>query len=54
MKDIGKDKNEEYYIEVDYKWKINPDTEKEKAVGAWEINSLLGISHSFRGNRFLI
>lgn len=54
MKDIGKDKNEEYYVEIDYKWKINPDTEKEKAVGAWEINSSLGINHSFRGTRFLI
>lgn len=54
MKDIGEDKNEEYYVDVDYKWKINPDTERQKAVGAWEINSSLGSNYSFRGTRFLI
>jgi hypothetical protein len=40
---------EEYYIKVDYDWKIDPDNEKEKAIHAWEINQKLGSSYSFRG-----
>lgn len=52
IKEIDGKLGEEYYVTVNYKWKIDPDNEKDKAVKAWEINSALKSSHRFRGTRF--
>lgn len=52
---IHKDEPEEkYWFDVDFSWKINPDTESNRAVHASEINSKLGASYSFRQTIFSI
>lgn len=52
---IHKDeKNEEYWIGVDFSWKIDPDSDSKLAVHAWEINSKLSTNYSFRNTVFSI
>ena len=41
-------KNEEYFIPLKFEWKINPDSEPEKAVRPWQINEELGTRYAFR------
>lgn len=53
--EVDKDeKNEEYRIDVDFSWKIDPDTENTRAVHASEINSKLSTNYSFRNTVFSI
>ncbi|MGB2728844.1 MAG: EVE domain-containing protein [Halobacteriota archaeon] len=48
------EKNEEYWIDVDFSWKIDPYTENKRAVHASEINSKLSTNYSFRNTVFSI
>lgn len=41
-------RNEEYFIPLRFDWRIDPDSEPEKAVRPWEINRKLGSQYSFR------
>jgi len=46
--------NEEAYVKVPFKWKVNPIDNPESAVSAWEINQELKSGHSFRQTVFSI
>jgi hypothetical protein len=46
---IRNEQAEEYYVKLKFEWMVNPDTDWDKAVHAWEINLKLGTSYSFRG-----
>lgn len=54
MQDIDGEKDGEYYIKLKFDWMVNPDSEPDKAVKAWEINSKLNSRHSFRHAVFSI
>lgn len=46
--DRSGNKDEEYFIPLRFDWKIDPDSEREKAVRPWKINEKLGTRHAFR------
>jgi hypothetical protein len=50
----SKKKLEEFYIPMRFDWQVDPDTEREKAVHAWEINRKLDSQYSFRQTVFII
>ena len=54
MADVNGDKDGEYYVELEFEWKIDPDTEPDQAVKAWEINEKLKSGHRFRQTVFSI
>lgn len=45
---------DEYYVPVRFEWQVDPDSEPEKAVHAWQINQKLGSQYSFRQTVFSI
>jgi hypothetical protein len=46
--------DDELYVPLNFQWKINPDTDKNKAVHGWEINRKLGSQYAFRQTVFSI
>jgi len=48
------EKNEQYWIDVDFSWKIDPDSDNKRAVHAWEINSKQNTKYGFRNTVFMI
>lgn len=53
-KNINKDIDEEYYVKINFDWKIDPDNESDKAVKSYEINQALNSGHRFRLTCFSI
>lgn len=47
-------KEEEYYVDLLFDWVVDPDTEPNKAVKAWQINKELSAQHAFRQTIFSI
>ena len=45
---------DELYIPMRFDWQVNPETEGEKAIHAWEINRELEAQYSFRQTVFSI
>lgn len=54
MDDVNGNKDEEYYINLKFDWKIDPDIERDKAVKSWEINDKLKSGYKFRPPVFSI
>ncbi|MBS0618983.1 MAG: hypothetical protein JSR44_12390 [Spirochaetes bacterium] len=48
------DDKDEYWIFIKFDWKVNPDTEAQRAVPAWEINQEFGSNYTFRHTIFRI
>jgi hypothetical protein len=46
--------NEEIYVKVPFKWKVNPIEKPQSAISAWEINQELKAGYSFRQTVFSI
>jgi len=44
--------NEEFYVPLNFEWKLDDPSEWHKAVKAWEINKALGTGHRFRQTSF--
>jgi len=49
-----KKNSKEYYVDLDFEWKIDPDEESEKAISAQQINQALGAGYRFRNTVFSI
>lgn len=47
-------KEEEFFIPLKFEWQVDPDSEPERAIRAWEINRKLGSQYSFRQTVFAI
>jgi hypothetical protein len=54
MADADGNKDEEYYIKLKFDWKIDPDTESNRAVKSWEINDKLKSGYRFRQTVFSV
>mgnify|MGYP000853282060 CR=1 FL=1 len=50
--DFEGDVDEEFFVPLDFEWKLGSPGEWEKAVRAWEINGALGTGHRFRQTSF--
>lgn len=53
-KEVDGNPNEEYYIPLKFMWKVDPYTEKAKAIPPWEINAKMQSGYRFRQTVFSI
>lgn len=54
VKDVGADKNEEYYVSLKLEWKLDNKDDWDEAITASEINTTLNSGHRFRPTVFTI
>ena len=52
--DYEGDKDEEFFVPLDFLWKIENPNEWDNAVKPWEINTELGTGHRFRQTSFAV
>ena len=54
VRDYDGDSDAEHYVPVEFHYKVNPESDREKGVRASDINRALGTNHRFRQVRFSI
>ena len=54
IRDIGDDKNEEYFVQLKFDWAIPEARWKDEAIAPWEINAALNSGHRFRQTVFSV